>query len=178
MILDSAKISLQDGSEIAAIDVQPGRSLAAHKKLGAVLKNRTIENRLDVVGLVLSNGNKLCGSMDQKVAVIRTHAASKSVRSSHRCATSPVPSVSAAEPSRVPVTIAPTCSGENPSSVRYTASTTDTNPSANPRNARATITRGTSTVAEPGRSRRRAIVRSVCVTCWSPFGHPDRTSDR
>ena len=48
------------------------------------------------------------------VAVMSTHAASRSVRSSHRWATSPVPRVSAAEPSSVPVTIAPTCSGEKP----------------------------------------------------------------
>lgn len=70
MILDSARISLEDGSEGAAIDVQPGRNVAAYKKRCAVVKEREIETREDVIGLILSNGRRLIGSRDQMVCRI------------------------------------------------------------------------------------------------------------
>lgn len=70
MILDSARISLEDGSDGAAIDVQPGRNVASHRKRFAIVTNRTITNREDVIGLILSNETRLIGSRDQLVLKI------------------------------------------------------------------------------------------------------------
>ena len=78
------------------------------------------------------------------VPTMTTVAAISSDRSSMRCAVMPKASVRAAEPSSVPVTIAPTSTGENPRWVRYSARSTLTKPSAKPRIARAVTTRLTS----------------------------------
>ena len=59
-------------------------------------------------------------------------ATSRSVRSVKRWLVSPNASVSTAEPISVPVTIAPTSTGEKPSPMRYCASSTLTKPSAKP----------------------------------------------
>src|SRR4051812_17215995 len=93
-------------------------------------------------------------------------AASSNPRSGKRCDVRPNPRVNAAEPSKVPVTIAPTSTGENPRPVRYWASSTLTNPSAKPRIVRPAITRGMSGDDEPNRVR--------CVDGWlllGPTGH-------
>ena len=104
------------------------------------------------------------------VAPINTAAASSSVRSRYRCAVSPKASVNAAEPSSVPVTIAPTWTGENPSAVRYCASSTLTNPSAKPRIARPVRMRLTSPVARtvaPYPAPRERTVRAARATATS-----------
>jgi hypothetical protein len=74
VIVDSAKISLFDGTHLPAMEVYPGKSVLSfgHKHLiRAKVLERKVESREDVVGLILSNGQKLTGSRDQKVAVYR-----------------------------------------------------------------------------------------------------------
>lgn len=74
MILDSAKVSLLDGSQKQSIEVLPGHSVLSFvngKATRAQVLNRAIETKTDIIGLVLTNGQKLCGSPDQKVAVYR-----------------------------------------------------------------------------------------------------------
>ena len=56
---------------------------------------------------IRSGQNQVTVANPIPVSVINTAAASSSARSANRCDVSPKPSVSAAEPSRVPVTIAP-----------------------------------------------------------------------
>lgn len=74
MILDTAKVSLVDGSQKQAIEVFPGGEILcfmARKMARAKVLGRKIENRSDVICLILTNGQKLTGSRDQKVAVYR-----------------------------------------------------------------------------------------------------------
>lgn len=74
MIKDSALISLSDGSRLPAVEVYPGKSVLSfgpkHPVESRVVE-RKVESREDVVCLLLSNGKKLTGSRDQKVAVYR-----------------------------------------------------------------------------------------------------------
>src|SRR5207237_1958688 len=59
-----------------------------------------------------------------------------SLRLENRCATSPMPIVSAPEPKSVPVTTTPTAAGVKPRRARYPASSTLTIPSIAPRSPR------------------------------------------
>jgi hypothetical protein len=70
MILDNSRISLEDGSDGAAIDVQPGRNLATHRKRFGVVTESAIQIREDVIGLILSNGKRLIGTRDQLVCKV------------------------------------------------------------------------------------------------------------
>src|SRR5262249_4910357 len=70
------------------------------------------------------------------VASMSPDAASSTRRGSTRCATSPTSIVSTADPTSVPVTIAPISNDEKPSRTRCAASSTLTMPSANPRRPR------------------------------------------
>ena len=76
MIADVAKVSMSDGTFIQAIELFPGRQgLMAFnvQRLpvnGRVL-DRKIETKNDVVALILSNGETLCGSRDQRVATMK-----------------------------------------------------------------------------------------------------------
>lgn len=72
MIVDSAKISMSDGTQTQAIGVFPGRELLSYeqRKMTRVrVKDRKVEMKNDVIGLLLSNGQRLCGSRDQLVGV-------------------------------------------------------------------------------------------------------------
>jgi hypothetical protein len=76
MILDSAKVSLSDGTQAEAISIFPGRDLLAfhqEKPCRSTVVEKTVQSSSDVIGLVLSNGEKLCGSPDQEVAVYKNH---------------------------------------------------------------------------------------------------------
>ena len=72
MIQDTARVSLHDGTQQAAIEVFPGRELLSFgqgRMTRARVLDRKVENKADVVGLVLSSGQKLTGSRGQMVAV-------------------------------------------------------------------------------------------------------------
>jgi hypothetical protein len=74
MILDSVEVALMDGTMKAMIDVYPGAELMSIKHdraKAAPVVGKTVENHNDVVCLILSNGGRLVGSRDQKVAVFR-----------------------------------------------------------------------------------------------------------
>ena len=75
MILDTAKVSLSDGSFKQAIEVYPGGELMSYMKssdrsVGKVL-NRKVDTKTDIIGIVLNNGQRLCGCRNQRVAVFR-----------------------------------------------------------------------------------------------------------
>lgn len=74
MITDDVFISMGDGSRIAAMEVRPGRKILSFKDsrlmLAEVLQQK-VEMGKDAIGLVLSSGQRLCGSRDQKVAVFK-----------------------------------------------------------------------------------------------------------
>ena len=108
----------------------------------------------------MSGQNQMTAANPRPVATMIPVAASSSVRSEVRCAVRPKARVMAAEPTSVPVTMAPTWTGVKPSPVRYCASSTLTNPSAKPRMARPHTMRVTSRGAESGRMRRMGL-RSV-----------------
>ena len=72
MIVDTAKVSLSDGTQTQAIGVFPGRELLSYesRKMTRVrVKDRKVQMQSDVIGLLLSNGQRLCGSRDQLVGV-------------------------------------------------------------------------------------------------------------
>jgi hypothetical protein len=72
MILDSSKVSLADGQLLAAADVYPGNEVVSYnqsKMARAQILDRKMASSNDVIGLVLSNGQKLCGCRKQTVAV-------------------------------------------------------------------------------------------------------------
>jgi hypothetical protein len=74
MIADSARVVLADGTMKAAIDLYPGGELLTirDRKLRPVLVvGKTVENYNDVVCLILSNGQRLIGSRDQRVSVLK-----------------------------------------------------------------------------------------------------------
>lgn len=74
MILDSAKVSLSDGTQAAAISVEPGRNVLSFqrtKPIRASVIEKKIAMSADVIGLVLSSGQRLVGSQALKVAVYR-----------------------------------------------------------------------------------------------------------
>ena len=74
MIADFARVALADGTTKAAIDLGPGwKVLTVRNKrpMPAPITERTIESHNDVVCLILSNGQKLVGSRDQRIAVWR-----------------------------------------------------------------------------------------------------------
>jgi hypothetical protein len=76
MILDSAKVSLTDGTQAEAISVFPGRDLLSfhqEKPARSTVADRTVRESPSVMGLVLSNGQRFCGSEDQEVALYRNH---------------------------------------------------------------------------------------------------------
>jgi hypothetical protein len=74
VIADNAVVSLLDGTQLAAMEVYPGRDLLSfqsrHTTHARVL-DRKVETRQDAICLVLSNSLHLCGSPDQKVAVVK-----------------------------------------------------------------------------------------------------------
>jgi len=110
--------------------------------------------------MTINGQNQTTDANPSPVATMIPVAASSKVRSEVRCAVSPKASVIAAEPMSVPVTTAPTCTGEKPSPVRYWASSTLTKPSAKPRMPRPHTMRVTSGGADSGRMRRMDL-RSV-----------------
>lgn len=73
-IADDTFISMSDGTRITAMDVRPGRKVLSFKNsrltLAEVLR-QNVEMGKDAVGLILSSGQRLCGSRDQKVAVFK-----------------------------------------------------------------------------------------------------------
>ena len=74
MIADCSKVSMSDGARLPAMEVYPGRdgllSFGARQRwVNARVMGRRIESKPDVIGLMLSNGQTLCGSPDQKVGV-------------------------------------------------------------------------------------------------------------
>lgn len=74
MILDTSQISLTDGSRETAIDLYPGHELISFvnsRPARARVVEKNVTPSSDVMALVLSNGQKLVGSRDQKVAVQR-----------------------------------------------------------------------------------------------------------
>lgn len=74
MIADSAQVVLADGTMKAAIDLYPGGELLtirAHKLRPVPVVEKTVENHNDVVCLILSSGQRLIGSRDQKVSVLK-----------------------------------------------------------------------------------------------------------
>ena len=73
MIQDTAMVTMYDGEEKRACDVEQGEVLSFNgiKPSRAVVTERRMENRRDVVGLILSTGKRFCGSQDQRVAVLR-----------------------------------------------------------------------------------------------------------
>lgn len=74
MILDTSKVSLADGGWESAIDLQPGRELVSYhaaKMARTVVSDKKIASGSDVIGLVLSNGQKLCGTRTHQVALYR-----------------------------------------------------------------------------------------------------------
>ena len=107
-----------------------------------------------------SGTNHVTPANPSPVAAIMIPAARRSVRSACRWARRPKPSVSTAEPTSVPVTIAPTWTGEKPIPVRYWASRTLTKPSAKPRAARTRRTRRVSDEDVDAVALRRAITDS------------------
>jgi hypothetical protein len=74
--------------------------------------------RVPTTATTSSGQNVVKPANPRPVPTITTVAAMSSVRSSMRCAVIPKAMVSAAEPRRVPVTIAPTSTGEKPRWVR------------------------------------------------------------
>jgi hypothetical protein len=77
MIQDTSRITLLDGTYAPAMEVYPGKSVLSldykGKSKSRVLE-RKVESREDVVCILLSNGQRLTGSRDQKVALYRdTH---------------------------------------------------------------------------------------------------------
>ena len=112
-----------------------------------------------------NNGqNQMMLAKPSPVATIIAVAARRSVRNGNRWPVKPKPRVSTADPISVPVTIAPTSTGEKPSPVRYCASRTLTKPSAKPRIVRPATIRRTSG-DEPGGSRLR-----IAATLTAGFG--------
>lgn len=76
MIADVTKVVMMDGSTRAAIDLFPGGEVMAivhEKPRPAPVVEKVIENQNDVVCLILSNGQRLIGSRDQKIKVCREH---------------------------------------------------------------------------------------------------------
>jgi len=72
VIADFAKVSLIDGSLKAAIDLNAGGNvmvLRQNRPMNVPIQEKTIENHMDVVCLILANGQKLIGSRDQKISV-------------------------------------------------------------------------------------------------------------
>jgi hypothetical protein len=74
MIIDTAQVSLMDGTTRAAIDVYPGWEIVTihnnRMKSSPVVK-KTVENQTDVVCLILSSGERLIGSRDQRIATFK-----------------------------------------------------------------------------------------------------------
>ena len=75
MIQDTSNVTMYDGETRRACDVENGAvlSFSGIKPTKAVVTERRMENRQDVVGLILSTGRRFCGSQDQRVAVLRPH---------------------------------------------------------------------------------------------------------
>lgn len=74
MILDTSKVSLANGESQPAIDLFPGREVLSYNqsRMGrAVVREKTVGAGNDVIGLVLSSGQRLCGTRNQTVAVMR-----------------------------------------------------------------------------------------------------------
>jgi hypothetical protein len=74
MIIDTAQVSLMDGTTRAAIDVFPGWEVVTidHNRVKSVnVVKKTVENHTDVVCLILSSGDRLIGSRDQRIAIFK-----------------------------------------------------------------------------------------------------------
>ncbi len=72
MILDSARVTLMDGSLRQAIDLNPGAEVLTvrnQRPKPAPLVDRRIENHNDIICLILSNGDRLIGSRDLRIGV-------------------------------------------------------------------------------------------------------------
>lgn len=68
MLLDTVKVRLSNGTEMAAIDVLTGRRLVTPGgRRSTRIKDRQIRMSTSVLGLMLSNGRVLVGSWDQKI---------------------------------------------------------------------------------------------------------------
>lgn len=74
MVIDTAPITMFDGTMKPAIDVFPGGEVVTlfnNKLRSAPIIKKTVENHNDVVCLILSNGERLVGSRDQRVATFK-----------------------------------------------------------------------------------------------------------
>src|SRR5690242_12909301 len=88
---------------------------------------------------MISGTKRVTVANPSPVRPISAHDQSNSERLPSRASRNPANNVSAADPSRVAVTTMPICSPLKPRWVRYRASSTLANPSANARMARATM---------------------------------------
>lgn len=73
MIQDASRVTLFGGDWAYAIDVAEGREVLSFEGIKPKKRKviaRKIEQRPDVIGLLLSTGVRFCGSQDQKVAVV------------------------------------------------------------------------------------------------------------
>ena len=78
MILDTAKVVFADGTEHIAVDVLPGKDLASPTARITRVLDRKIEERSEVITLMLSTGTAFTGTRDQRVF-------HKGKRANHRC---------------------------------------------------------------------------------------------
>lgn len=70
MIADCARVTLMDGTTKAAIDVYPGWEIVTirHDRVRPIpIVEKLVENHDDVICLILSNGQRLVGSRDQRI---------------------------------------------------------------------------------------------------------------
>lgn len=75
MIQDAARVTLFGGDWAYAIDLETGKEVLSFEGVKPKKRKivaRTIAQRPDVVGLLLSTGVRFCGSQDQKVAVVNS----------------------------------------------------------------------------------------------------------
>lgn len=71
MIQDSARVTMPDGTYRAAVDLPTGGAVLSYRSRGALptkIEQKNIVVSRDVICLILSNGRRLCGSRDLKVA--------------------------------------------------------------------------------------------------------------
>lgn len=78
MIADTSKVTMPDGATVPVIDLFPGRSIVSPKsqngiawRLSAIpIRDRRIEMKGEVHRIILSNGESLTATADQRVATV------------------------------------------------------------------------------------------------------------
>lgn len=80
MIIESANVTMLDGSMTRAMEVYVGKDVFsfvhARKPARATVRGKKVEPSTEIIGLMLSNGQHFFGSRNQRVAVVHN----KSVR--------------------------------------------------------------------------------------------------